>query len=109
MDSDHEGLRVGEHRHPRARAGRHHQHHPAIPEATIKWLLSYCLHYTVSSPVVGDVLPRAGRAVADDDVVEGARVAVVPEGGAGGAAQLELVRHRAVLDRAVTLNNCHNS
>ena len=61
------------------------------------------------SPVVCDVLPRAGRAVADDDVVEGARVAVVAEGGAGGAAQLELVRHRAVLDRAVTLDNCHTS
>ena len=65
--------------------------------------MSYCLHYIVS-PVVCDVLPRAGRAVADDDVVEGARVAVVAEGGAGGAAQLELVRHRAVLDRAVPLD-----
>ena len=56
------------------------------------------------TPIVGDVLPRGGRAVADDYVVEGARVAVVSEGGAGGAAQLELVRHRAVLDRAVTLD-----
>ena len=66
-------------------------------------MLSYCLH-TVVSPVVGDILPRGGRAVADDYVVEGARVAVVSEGGAGGATQLELVRHRAVLDRAVTLD-----
>ena len=66
-------------------------------------MLSYCLH-TVVSPVVGDIFPRGGRAVADDYVVEGARVAVVSEGGADGAAQLELVRHRAVLDRAVTLN-----
>ena len=66
-------------------------------------MLSYCLH-TVISPIVGDILPRGGRAVADDYVVEGARVAVVSYCGAGGAAQLELVRHRAVLDRAVTLN-----
>ena len=66
-------------------------------------MLSYCLH-TVISPIVGDILPRGGRAVADDYVVEGARVAVVSYCGAGGAAQLELVRHRAVLDRAVTLD-----
>ena len=36
LGPDHEGLRVGEHRHPRAGAGRHHQHHAAIPEITLK-------------------------------------------------------------------------